>query len=514
MYSVCWVNKQDDMLHEPARNSMLLTRRKFAIGCGAFASTAVVDARFEFGDPAPAGTHLPIPMLVDAAKRGNAVNLKVMSGRHAFIEGKPTRTYGYSAPVLGPVVRVRRGDEVQVTVENMLDTVTTVHWHGLLAPGYNDGGPQQLIQPGKNWRPVLKINQPAATLWFHPHPHHDTARQIYMGLTGMIIVDDGSDARFNLPRTYGVDDLPIILQDRSFDSDGSIGYDNADLNALDIAYGARGETIIVNGTIAPVAKVPAGLARLRLLNAANAQNFDLRFKDRRTFHVIASDGGLLAAPVAVTRLMISPAERFEILVDFADGKAVALETGPDKEMGEFGRVAPDGSADYVSVMQFQPTPAMPPLVKRVPNRLIEHATPNATSVVRRRQFVLDSGLCASRAQASAHAMPALIGINGKPFDIGLIDFETKLGTTETWEITSIGMAHPFHVHGALFRIMSIEGAPPPVHLIGWKDTVLVEDKAELLVAFNQPATREHPFMYHCHILEHEEAGLMGQYICS
>src|SRR3974390_3122094 len=331
----------------------MLTRRKFAIGCGAFASSAVLDAPLGFTDSATADTALPIPMLVDAVKQGNAVHLKAMSGRHAFIEGKPTGTYGYSASVLGPVMRVRRGDEVQVTVENTLDTVTTVHWHGLLTPGHNDGGPQQLIRPGKNWRPVLKINQPAATLWFHPHPHHDTARQIYMGVTGMIIVDDGSDDRLNLPRTYGVDDLPIILQDRSFDSDGSIGYDNNDLNALDIAYGARGDTIIVNGAIAPVAKVPSGLVRLRLLNAANAQNFDLRFKDRRTFHVIASDGGFLPAPVAVTQLMVSPAERFEILVDFSDGKTVALETGPDDELGVFGRVAPDGSADYVAIMQFE-----------------------------------------------------------------------------------------------------------------------------------------------------------------
>jgi blue copper oxidase len=497
-----------------ARNSMLLTRRKFAIGCGAFASTAFVGARFGFGDPAPVGTHLPIPILIDAAKQENAVNLKVSSGQHAFIEGKPTKTYGYSAPILGPVVRVRRGDEVQVTVENALDAVTTVHWHGLLVPGYNDGGPQHPIKPGNTRRLVLKIDQPSATLWFHPHPHHDTARQTYMGLTGIIIVDDGSDARLDLPRTYGLDDLPIVLQDRSIDSAGSIGYDNNDLNALDIAYGDRGDTIIVNGAITPVAKVPSGLVRLRLLNAANAQNFDLRFKDQRTFHVIASDGGLLSAPVAVTELRISPAERFEVLVDFADGKPVALETGPDDELGVFGRVAPDGSADYVAIMQFEPTPTMP-LVKQVPNRLIEPATTNAASATRRRQFVLDSGLCANRQQAGLHTdMPALIGINGKAFDPARIDVETKLGTTEIWEITSIGMAHPFHVHGALFRVLSIEEQPPPAHLAGWKDTVLVEDKAKLLVAFNQRATRQHPFMYHCHILEHEDAGLMGQYICS
>ena len=229
---------------------MMLTRRKFTIGCGAFASSVILDAPPGSTDPAPADTNLPIPMLVDAAKQGNAVHLKAMSGRHAFVEGKLTGTYGYSARVLGPVMRVRRGDEVQVTVENALNTATTVHWHGLLAPGYNDGGPQQLIQPGDNWRPVLKINQPSATLWFHPHPHHDTARQIYMGLTGMMIIDDGSDTRLDLPRTYGIDDLPIILQDRSIDSDGSIGYDNNDLNALDIAYGARGDTIVVNGAIA------------------------------------------------------------------------------------------------------------------------------------------------------------------------------------------------------------------------------------------------------------------------
>jgi cuproxidase len=492
---------------------MMLTRRNFAIGCGAFASSAILDGRFSLGDPLAGGAHLPIPMLIDAAKQGNAVRLKAMSGRHAFIDGKPTQTFGYSAPILGPVIRVRRGDEVQVTVENALDAVTTVHWHGLLAPGYNDGGPQQLIRPGESWRPVLKMNQPAATLWFHPHPHHDTARQIYMGLTGMMIIDDGSDARLDLPRTYGVDDLPIVLQDRSFETDGSIGYDNNDLNALDIAYGARGDTIVVSGAIAPIARVPAGLVRLRLLNAANAQNFDLRFKDERVFHVIASDGGFVSTPVAVTSLMISPAERFEILVDFSDGKAVALETGPDKEMGEFGRVAPDGSADFVAIMRFEPTPVAQS-AKRVPSRLIAPATASAASAVRRRQFVLDSGLCATRQSAGAHAnMPSLIGINGKAFDPARIDVETQLGTAEIWEITSVGMAHPFHIHGAQFRILSIEGTQPPVHLTGWKDTVLVEDKAELLVTFSQSATREHPFMYHCHILEHEDAGLMGQYIC-
>ena len=228
-------------------------------------SSALIGGSAGLSETGPFSTPLPIPKLIDAASQGNAVKLKVTSGLHAFVPGKPTRTYGYSAPVLGPVIRLRRGDEVKMTVENELDAVTTVHLARTIGAGL---GPQQLIHPGDTWRPVLAVDQAAATLWFHPHPHHDTARQIYMGLAGMIIVDDGSDVRLGLPRTFGIDDFPLIIQGRSFDSDGSIGYDNKDLNPLDVIYGARGETIIVNGAIAPFAKVPPGLVRLRLRNIA------------------------------------------------------------------------------------------------------------------------------------------------------------------------------------------------------------------------------------------------------
>jgi blue copper oxidase len=489
----------------------MLTRRQFSIGSAAMASVGILcRQQIALGDTAHFRTPLPIPELVDAAKEGNAVRLKVAAGRHEFFKGKPTTTYGYSAPILGPVIRMRRGDEIEMTVQNALDTATTVHWHGLLVPGDNDGGPQQLIRPGDRWRPVLKIDQPAATLWFHPHPHHDTARQIYMGLAGMIIVDDGTDARLGLPRTFGTDDLPLILQDRSFASDGSIEYGT---DGLTIVYGARGDTVIVNGVIAPVAKVSPGVVRLRILNAANAQNFELRFSDQRTFHAIASDGGFLPAPVAVTKLRVSPAERFEVLVDFTDGKAVELETGPDEEMGIFGRLGPDRNAEYLPVMRFEPTTAKP-LVKEMPARLVELSAVSQGSAVRRRRFIVSSGVCMNRTRLGEHAdMVALTGINGQTFDMERIDVETKLGTSEIWEVVSLGMAHPFHIHGALFRILSLAGAPPPPHLAGWKDVVLVEDSAELLVAFNRPATRDHPFMYHCHILEHEEAGLMGQYVC-
>jgi blue copper oxidase len=425
------------------------------------------------------------------------------------VGGKPTHAYGYSGQVLGPVLRLRRGDEVEVIVENRLDVDTTVHWHGLLVSGDVDGGPHQVIKPDGRWRPRLKIDQPASTLWYHPHLHHDTARQVYMGLAGMIFVDDGSDVKLGLPHAYGIDDLPIILQDRSFGPDGSLLYD---LDPLTIQYGLRGNTIIANGVVAPLAKVPSALVRLRILNAANAQNFDLRFSDRRKFYVIASDTGFLSAPVVMQQLRISPAERFEIIVDFSNGKPVVLETGPDKAMGIFGAVSEEDTAAFVPIMRFEPT-ATAARAKEIPISLIEPATADANRAVRHREFLLDSGICGGQRPTKTGTLPGLC-INGRTHDMARIDVETALGTMEVWKTLSRGMAHPFHLHGASFRVLSLGGAPPPAHLAGWKDVVLVEDEAELLVKFDHPATREHPFMYHCHILEHEDAGMMGQYVCA
>jgi blue copper oxidase len=223
---------------------------------------------------------------------------------------------------------------------------------------------------------------------------------------------------------------------------------------------------------------------------------------------------LLAAPVPVTQLRISPAERFEVLVDFADRKSVVLETGPDELMGMFGVISDESADGYVPIMRFEPT-ASAPARRAMPQRLIEPAAASPARAVRRRQFVVSNGICRSRTRSSAHEDTiSLVGINGKPYDPARIDVETELGTSEIWEVVSAGMAHPFHVHGASFRILSLKGEPPPAHLAGWKDVALVEDTAELLVVFNQPATRERPFMYHCHILEHEDAGVMGQYICA
>ena len=342
-----------------------------------------------------------------------------------------------------------------------------------------------------------------------------------MGLTGLMIIEDGTGERLGLPRSYGVDDLPIILQDRQFDRNGALLYSAFGPSRM---MGVRGDTLIVNGAIAPVAKVPPGLVRLRLLNAANARNFDLQFADGRTFHVIASDGGYLAAPVAMTSLTIAPSERFEMLVDFSDGKAVVLETAPDDHMmrGMGGSMMGGMMGAMIGsvggyLLRFEIDPSKPAAAKTVPKALVVLAAPDPGSAIRRRRVSLDigptmmGGMGMGGGMRMGGGMGPPLGINGQAFELQRIDFDPKLETTEIWEVTPNMMSHPFHVHGVIFRVLSIAGEAPAPHLAGGKDTILLDAPAELLMTFTQPATSEFPFMFHCHILEHEDGGMMAQY---
>ena len=203
------------------------------------------------------------------------VTLALQKSRHRFGSGAAVPSMGISSSYLGPVVRVRSGDTIPFRVENRLDEETTLHWHGLLVPSQVDGGPHNTIKPGAVWSPEITIKQAAATTWFHPHPHGNTARQVYLGLAGMMIVSDGADRDRGLPATYGVDDLPIVLQDKRFGRNGELVYEPT---MMDMMHGFQGDTLLVNGAIGPVANVPAGIVRLRLLNAANARNFDLALR--------------------------------------------------------------------------------------------------------------------------------------------------------------------------------------------------------------------------------------------
>ena len=194
-----------------------------------------------------AGPALPIPQLIEA-RSGEPVTLTLQKTQHRFGSGPAVASRGISASYLGPVVRVRNGDTIPFRVENRLDEETTLHWHGMLVPSHVDGGPHNTIKPGAVWTPEITIKQPASTTWFHPHPHGNTAPQVYSGLAGMMIVSDGADRDRGLPATYGVDDLPIVLQDKRFGRNGEVVYQP---DMMDIMHGFQGDTLVVNGAIGP-----------------------------------------------------------------------------------------------------------------------------------------------------------------------------------------------------------------------------------------------------------------------
>ena len=497
----------------------LFTRRQVLRLSGAAAAGIALGSLPRWGRSAAASAPaLPIPTLIDAHP-GEPVSLAMQNSRHRFGPGAAVAARGISSSYLGPVVRVRSGDTIPFRVENRLDEETTLHWHGMLVPSQVDGGPHNTIEPGAVWTPEISVKQAPATNWFHPHPHGHTGRQVYLGAAGMMIVSDGADRDRGLPVTYGVDDLPIVLQDKRFGRNGELVYRPT---MMDVMRGFEGDTLLVNGAIGPVANVPAGFVRLRLLNAANARNFDLRFSDRRPFFVIAGDSGFLAEPVEVRNLVIAPAERYEVLVNFSDGQPVELVTALESHHGsgrgmmmQPGR--PRDSASGAQVfMRFKPDSKLKAMITRLPRELSRIAPPDIKSAVEWRTFVLEPMLgmhMAMRGASEPRAAVAhqMMGINGRSFAMDRVDVTVKQGTAEIWEVVSAMMAHPFHLHGASFRILSNNGKKPTAEQSGWKDVVLVEERAEILVRFDHAASPKMPFMYHCHILEHEDHGLMGQF---
>jgi blue copper oxidase len=461
-----------------------------------------------------AGVGLPIPRLMDASS--GPIELEARKSAHAFHPERPAEALGYSSSYLGPTLRFRRGGKYRLSVRNGMDRPTSTHLHGLLIPAEADGGPHRPISPGETWASEFLIDQPATTAWYHAHPHGDTGRQVYFGLAGMAIVDDADGPVGRLPSRYGVDDLPLVIQDRIFDPLGRPLYM---ANMHTTMMGMRGNTFIVNGAIDPVARVPAGLVRLRILNGANARNFDIGFDDQRTFHVVGSDGGLLPAPMARRDLVIGPGERYEIVVDFTDGRPAALETASDTAAILAGRapaVSRTMGRGSGRLLRFEVDAGLAAHPTPLPASLSSMAPTNVTGNPMRRIVSLDMGpsmMGQGAAMGSMqHGPGGMFGINGRPYDPERVDFEVPLGSTEIWEVRPNLMTHPFHIHGATFRILSIGGEPPSAHLAGDKDTLLADRPVELLVSFRQPATRQSPFMFHCHVLEHEDAGMMAQFV--
>ena len=466
---------------------------------------------------------LPMPDRLDVATTGHLA-LNAQAGRTVFAGGRPSPTRGYNQGYLGPIIRARSQQEVAVELRNGLEEPLATHWHGLLVPGEVDGGPHQAIHPGEVWKPVLPIDQPASTAWFHAHTFPHTARQVYTGLAGVFQIDDGRDDERGVPHQHGVDDLTLVIQDRRLDQTGRLDYR---LGMFDRMHGFQGDRLFINGAEQPRAATPRSIVRLRLLNGSNARIYHLRFEDGRPMHVIAGDAGFWPEPVATDELRLAPGERFEVLVDFSDGRDVALITGPDQNRGGPGMMGMMSNLrSFASglvegdqmVLSFHPDDRKGD-IDRLPEATGDTPSTTPTAFDRRRHFRLDmmlGGMPGMRGMmgGGSSAGPTM-GINGRPFDMQRINENVALDTTEHWTIESDMLMHPFHIHGVHFRVLADEtGRTPRLENRGEKDTLLVNGRAEIAVRFTRPAGKEAPFMYHCHILEHEDAGMMGHFTVS
>ncbi|KAA1250936.1 multicopper oxidase domain-containing protein [Mycobacterium simiae] len=444
------------------------------------------------------------PLLEPTVANGERVfSLTAHGGRTELVRGALADTAGFNGTYLGPTIRARTGERVRIEVRNGLDESTTVHWHGMNVPAVMDGGPHQPIPPGKTWSPYWIVTNPAATLWYHPHTLGKTAEQVYSGLAGLFLIDDENSDGLGLPKTYGVDDIPLIVQDRSFSNDGKLTYvrDRSQKN-----FGAMGDTILVNGTRGPYVEVPAQLIRLRILNASNARRYNFGLSDSRSFWQIATDGGLLKAPVERSRMLLGPGERAEIVVDLrSTNQPVTLMSYAFQgaaPMYHLMRTVTAGTNDeYQSfkILQLRPRGGSSPQAE-LPARLNASAPPRPQDAVRTRVF----------------RMTDRMSINGKPMDHNRIDEVVKKGDLEIWEIDNREALfyHPFHIHTAQFQILDRNGKPPAGEEQGWKDTVLVNplEKVRVIVRFADYADPHWPYMYHCHILDHEDMGMMGQFV--
>jgi FtsP/CotA-like multicopper oxidase with cupredoxin domain len=435
---------------------------------------------------------------------GRQFALVVQRGISQILSGVNTPTVGYNGAMLGPALRLRTGERTTIRVRNELDEITTAHWHGLVVPPEVDGGPHQPIAPGAAWEASFTVANPASTCWFHPHGHGSTGRQVVSGLAGLLIIDDGTVAPTVLPDTWGVDDLALVLQDKRFTADGRIDYT---LTANDQLVGYAGDRLLVNGMFGPTWRAPRQWVRLRLLNGCNARILVLRLSDATPMLQIANEGGLLAAPVARSSLTLAPGERAEVLVNFGIAnvgqvtRVLASTAGGGMGMGMGMGAGPDTEVTALSVRVDLPrqTGAM----TSPPTRLTSASAVSVGTGATVRTFSLDGGM-----------MGSPFTINGRRFDIGRVDVAVPADTVEVWRfVNATGMTHPMHVHGVRMSLLSRDGSTPASHEQGLRDTFVVDAMQTISVAVQTPlAASPVPLMFHCHILEHEDAGMMGQFI--
>ena len=437
--------------------------------------------------------------------------------RYANLFGQaPLRRASAPYSYLGPIIRVRRGQRVRIHFTNQLPEATVMHWHGLHVPPEVDAHPSLLVQPRQSYVYEFDVLNRAGMYWFHPHPDGRTARQVYQGLAGLFLVTDEEETAAGLPTNSA--DVPLVLQDRLIDAEnqfvypGNLGMD-----------GFLGDRMLVNGRPDFTLAVTRHAYRLRLLNGSNARIYKLAWSDGTPLQVIGTDGGLLEHPVERAYVMLAPGERIELWADFST-REVNEEwqlrslpfSGAGAGMGG-AQALPNGAAFAVLQVRVTSGAREPGVLPARLSTLGRYRVEDALNRAAPRSFAVTFGMMSG-------GMRWLL--NGRPYNQDEVAANeiVQLNTTEVWELSNavagmmMSMPHPLHIHGLQFQVLERQGGLAGYETVrfgfvdeGWKDTVLLMpgERIKLLLRFEDFTGK---YVYHCHNLEHEDAGMMRNYL--
>ena len=443
-----------------------------ALGVAAVAQFSVLDA---FAQKSAPRNPLRIPSVVSPA----ALTLTCAPARVDLGGGDMCNVLAYNGQFPGPTLLARKGDRATIRLNNGLAEETITHWHGMHVDSANDGGPQLAFGPGLSYNYDFPIVQRACLNFYHPHAHMLTGKQVNLGLAGGFIVRDAEEDALALP--VGPYEVPLVIRDAKRDNKGNLVYKPS-------SSGFNGDISLVNGTLNPWLSVDRGVYRFRVVIGSNARVFRLALSNGAPFTVIGNDGGLLRSSASVTEIELGMGERLDLLVDFGAltvGQTVMLRCLDARwDLIEF---VGTGNAGY--------TYTVPPVLSTI--------VPLTGPVVPTRTFSFDG----------------MSRINGQRFEMHRIDFRVPFGVVERWRFTSNGNGpHPVHVHGASFQVVSRTGGRAQLFPWegGWKDTVLLGDgeSVDVLVRFDPLGSGPQLYVMHCHQLEHEDMGMMTNFVVS
>jgi FtsP/CotA-like multicopper oxidase with cupredoxin domain len=457
---------------------------------------------------------------------------RVWSYEGQLLEGTGVTVQNLTGNYLGPILRVKSGTKVRLNFHNNLAEDSVIHPHGLRVPENCDGTPMQAIGPGETKIYEFQVIDPAGPHWFHPHPHMRTAEQVYMGMAGLFHVWDEVEELAVPGASTGANDLPVIIQDRTFDANNQFLY------APNNMWGMLGDRILVNGKPGAVFSLEPRAYRLRVLNGSNARTYKLGWSNGMALKVIGTDGGLLPAVETRPYVMLMPGERVDLWVDFTQlaRKQVILRSlsfDPGMGMGGggggggmggggmgpgpggggggggMGSSLPMGSQFDILTVNVGRRAATKPVLGPLPPLSVHYDASNVMNFDMPRPFILDM-----------HQM--VWTINGRVYEMMEVaeDEMVHLHDTMAWEwINNSPIPHPMHVHNVQFQVLGRTSPETSSYATinqglvdsGWKDTVLVwpYERVRVAMKFGPHAGM---YMYHCHILEHEDMTMMRNYM--